>query len=75
MSIVQQLAKMQSNIEQQHENKRKHVWTMAWCAVASAWNAESSAVATKWADAALKEFDQRFPKPQVDFNKLLASDK
>lgn len=48
---------------------------MAWCAVASAWNSETSDVATKWADNALKAFDARFPKPQIDLNKLLASEK
>lgn len=47
----------------QHEQQRRAIWIQAWSAVASAWNSKEADVATKWADKALKAFDERFPAP------------
>lgn len=44
------------------EKQRRQCWIDAYCAVASAWNSESSEVAVKWADKSLKAFDERFNK-------------
>ena len=38
----------------------REVWLKAWCAVANAFNCETSDAATKWADACLKDFKERF---------------
>lgn len=54
----------QKDYSLEHENKRKEMWMNAWVGVASAWNCQDSAAATRWADCALKDFDSRFPKPQ-----------
>jgi len=42
------------------EKQRRECWIKAWAAAASCWNMERSEKATKWADAALKAFDERF---------------
>jgi hypothetical protein len=46
-----------------HETIRKKLWADAWVRTAGADNCIDINTPTKWADAALKEFDQRFPKP------------
>ena len=43
---------------------RQEVWLRAWCAVAGAWNCQSADAATRWADAALKEYERRFAKSE-----------
>ena len=35
-----------------------------WCATANANDCKSTSTATKYADEALKAFDERFPKPK-----------
>lgn len=42
------------------EKQRRQCWIDAWCATASAWNCKDPESATRWADKALKEFDNRF---------------
>lgn len=49
--------------QDEHAKIRKNVWSSAWSAVASADNCKKQAVATNWADAALRAFDERFPAP------------
>ena len=44
------------------EKQRRECWINAWCAVASAFNCKLPKDATRWADEALKEFDERFNK-------------
>lgn len=51
-----------------HEKMRKQVWLTAWAATASAITCPTTEAATKWADAALKDFDIRFPKPDTKTN-------
>lgn len=46
--------------KEEHEKLRKKVWADAWCATASAWNCKDTTAAARWADAALKDFDERF---------------
>lgn len=46
----------------QHELKRKEIWINAWCSVANALNCRKPEDATRWADKALKDFDERFKK-------------
>jgi len=46
----------------EHEAARKQLWISAWAGVASAFNCKEPESATKWADAALKAFDERFVK-------------
>ena len=50
-----------------HEKQRRECWTAAYAAVASAYNCPTHEVALKWADNALKAFDERFKAN--DFNK------
>jgi hypothetical protein len=47
--------------EQEHELMRRQVWRDAWAMTANANDCKSAATATKYADAALKAFDARFP--------------
>lgn len=56
---------MQKDYSFEHEQMRKELWCNAWCDVANAINCSSADSATKWADAALKDFDSRFPVPVV----------
>jgi len=52
----------------QHEEIRKHFWCNVWIATASANDCKKSDVATRWADAALQDFDKRFPEPAENGN-------
>jgi len=45
-----------------HQDLRKQVWIQAWCHTATAITCATSDTATKWADAALHDFDERFKK-------------
>lgn len=38
------------------------VWLTAWCAVASCWNTKDLDCPARWADRALKQYRERFPK-------------
>lgn len=42
------------------EKQRRECWIKAWAAAASCFNMDKTEKATKWADAALKAFDERF---------------
>lgn len=75
-SSVSQMAdnmlKEKRHLEQQHENRRQHVWSTAWAATASSWACKQPEVATSWADACLSDFDKRFPAPKgPDLNDIL----
>ena len=48
-----------------HLNKRKDLWIKAWCATANANDCKHTYTATRYADEALKAFDERFPTPIV----------
>ena len=50
----------------QHEEVRKKLWCDAWVSTANANDWKSTDSATRWADAALEEFDARFPPPKID---------
>ena len=39
---------------------REEVWLRAWCVTATAINCYSPDAATRWADACLKDFSERF---------------
>jgi len=56
----------QKDYSEEHEVKRKEIWIGAWIGVANAVNCRYSSSATKWADEALKAFDERFEKPNSD---------
>jgi hypothetical protein len=43
---------------------RREFWAKAWCAVASAVNSMDPETCTRWADRCLKDFDERFTKPE-----------
>jgi hypothetical protein len=45
-----------------HEEIRKELWCNVWVAVAGASNSTRSDIVTTWADRALKDFDERFPR-------------
>jgi hypothetical protein len=47
-----------------HKEQRKNLWANAWVHTASASDCKSYNTATKWADEALKAFDERFPMPK-----------
>ena len=53
-----------SNIVQSHQEQRKQLWIEAWCSVANANDCKRKSVPTRWADKALKDFDERFKAPQ-----------
>jgi len=62
----------------QHEEVRRQLWCNAWLSLSNAVNCLRPESATNWADAALKDFDKRFPKPPMDtikLNKFLSGDK
>lgn len=40
---------------------REEVWHRAWIALAAGFNVREHQVATRWADACLAAFDERFP--------------
>lgn len=46
-----------------HEQARKKLWCDAWIATAGSSNCVDSAVATTYADNALRQFDDRFKRP------------
>jgi len=46
-----------------HEMIRRDFWIKAWCSVASASDCHDSSVPGDWADRALRDFDEKFPKP------------
>lgn len=46
----------------EHQNLRKKIYTDAWAAVAGAFNSKIEHP-KKWAERALKEFDEQFPMP------------
>jgi len=50
----------------EHELRRRDLWSSAWNAVARAENTRRPDTATSWADAALKSFDIRFKKLRND---------
>ncbi len=43
---------------------REQVWLAAWLAVAGASNSTKKEFTTAWADHCLKDFDERFPRPE-----------
>lgn len=43
-----------------HTEQRKNLWSNAWVHTASASDCKSYQTASKWADEALKAFDERF---------------
>lgn len=45
--------------------QRESVWVQAWIAVANANDCKSPDIATKYADACLKAFDERFTNNRV----------
>jgi hypothetical protein len=47
-----------------HKEQRINLWANAWVHTASASDCKSFNTATKWADEALKAFDERFPMPK-----------
>lgn len=49
-----------------HNEQRKSLWSSAWIQTANASDCKSTDTATRWADAALKAFDERFPTPKVE---------
>lgn len=51
-----------------HEEQRKQVWVSAWTAYTTASNSTSVDYAQKWADRALKDFDERFPEKPNDYD-------
>jgi hypothetical protein len=54
-----------SNTIKEHDEKRKDLWIKAWCATANANDCKHTSTATRYADEALKAFDDRFPKPTI----------
>lgn len=52
---------MNKDIEQQ----RKELWCAAWVATARSDSCVNDDTPTKYADKALKDFDERFPKPET----------
>jgi hypothetical protein len=47
-----------------HENLRKKLWCDTWVSIGGSIGCNSKSVPTVWADFALKDFDERFPKPE-----------
>mgnify|MGYP007112899926 CR=1 FL=1 len=54
-----------TQLELDHEGNRQFLWTNSWIAVAGSSTCVDKKTATLWADQALKDFDERFPKPDV----------
>lgn len=48
---------------EQHEKERRQVWSNAWAMTANANDCKSPSTATNYADACLREYDNRF-KPR-----------
>lgn len=57
---------MEKDYSKEHEDLRKQMWLTAWCQVAGALGCTETKTADRWADEALKSFDQRFPKPKSE---------
>lgn len=49
------------DISKDGEIAQRQVWLAAWLTVARAENSYSSDAATRWADACLKAYNDRFP--------------
>jgi hypothetical protein len=64
------MAKVTKDFVLQHEETRKHLWCNAWVSTANANDCKSTDVATRWADAALRDFDKRFPEPTENVNDI-----
>jgi len=47
------------------EKQRRECWIKAWAAAASCFNMDKEETADKWADHALKAFDERFTQPTL----------
>lgn len=50
------------------EKQRRQCWIDAWCAAASCFNMDKPEKAAKWADHALKDFDERFPATKEEYD-------
>lgn len=50
----------------EHDLIRKKLWADVWAYTAGASNSTHAEACTKWADRALKDFDERFPKPKTE---------
>lgn len=55
---------MESMEEIIFEKQRRQCWIDAYCAVANTHNCMHWESAIRWADAALKAFDEQFKKPE-----------
>lgn len=51
--------------QENHEELRKKLWVNAWVNVAAAATCTDPKAATRWADIALNDFDERFKKPNI----------
>lgn len=49
---------------EEHQLARINLWAQAWVGVANAINCTKPEAATRWADAALAAFDERFKKTE-----------
>jgi len=49
--------------KEEHELVRKELWMRIACAYVNSSNSTSKEYASKWADQVLKDFDERFNKP------------
>ena len=47
-----------------HAKTRQKLWSEVWARTAGSSNCINLSTPTKWADEALKEFDERFPAPK-----------
>lgn len=54
------------NLKEYHENIRKKLWCDVYVAYVGAANATKEDGASRWADIALKRFDDAFPCPDKD---------
>ena len=54
-----------TQLELSHEENRQNLWVNAWITVAGSSNCVDRSTPTGWADQALKDFDERFKKPDV----------
>lgn len=51
-----------TQLELRHEENRQNLWVNAWLSVARSTTCLDKTVPTSWADQALKDYDERFPK-------------
>ena len=54
-----------TQIELNHEENRQNLWVKVWLTIAGDDTCGDIDIPTKWADRALKDFDERFQKPDV----------